>query len=795
MKYILKNTLSVLIMLVIAGSKSIAQENDLILSGKITDETGLPVSKVNIDIKELKKIIQTDIRGKYLIQNIKPGTYTLSISHIGRKKQLHSISIYQNEVADFVLANDAKRLSEIVVMGAQTMNHGLTNVGKASIKPLDLPQSVAVVGNETLKQQQSLRLSDVVKNVTGVSLGSTKGSMRQIFYLRGYPLSCDNLFKNGSRVMPCAMPEVSSLEKVEFMKGSTAALYGQVSPGGIINLVTKQPKFEPGLEVTIRTGSNDLYKPIFDTYGPINSKIAYRINGTYEHAKSFRQHVRSERYYINPSLLFKLGAKTELLVQGDYLQDEFTPDYGTGAIDNVIAEMPRSSFLGASWSNAHTQQATASALFNHRCDQGWQLHADISYQLYKRKYQSTEGIKPHTDGDWERFLGMENTNEHYYAGQINFTGKIKMGIFEHTLLLGSDVYSYLSTNYRYPSTIKYDKINIFNPNKYVPRVDVPMINPSSVMVTPTDRFGVYINDLIGISARVKVLAGIRWSYQHTSPVKTTDWATNIMRNDPARFTQAFSPRLGLVYQLGSNTSLFASYANSFSINNAKDIYGNLLKPSLIDQYELGTKNDFFKGLLSANLTIYHIVNNDLAQTAQFAQDGVTLNTNPNFKELVGQTKSEGLELDLSSRPMTGLTLLAGYSYSFMRFTKTPNTKGSYIVGDRLPNMPTHTASASIFYEFSTKKLRGFQLGASANYVGERIAGRNRTIGGGPTQLPFSVSDFTTIDLSAGYSYKRFSLLGKISNVGNTLNYYVHENYSVNPIAPRQFLTTLSYKLQ
>ena len=155
MKYILKNTLSVLIMLVIAGSKSIAQENDLILSGKITDETGLPVSKVNIDINELKKIIQTDIRGKYLIQNIKPGTYTLSISHIGRKKQMHSISIYQNEVADFVLANDAKRLSEIVVMGAQTMNHGLTNVGKASNKPLDLPQSVAVVGNETLKQQQS----------------------------------------------------------------------------------------------------------------------------------------------------------------------------------------------------------------------------------------------------------------------------------------------------------------------------------------------------------------------------------------------------------------------------------------------------------------------------------------------------------------------------------------------------------------------------------------------------------------------------------------------------------------
>jgi len=56
-----------------------------------------------------------------------------------------------------------------------------------------------------------------------------------------------------------------------------------------------------------------------------------------------------------------------------------------------------------------------------------------------------------------------------------------------------------------------------------------------------------------------------------------------------------------------------------------------------------------------------------------------------------------------------------------------------------------------------------------------------------------VSGFTTLDFSAGYSVKRFSLLTKLSNITNELNYYVHENYSVNPIPPRQLLTTLSYK--
>ena len=51
----------------------------------------------------------------------------------------------------------------------------------------------------------------------------------------------------------------------------------------------------------------------------------------------------------------------------------------------------------------------------------------------------------------------------------------------------------------------------------------------------------------------------------------------------------------------------------------------------------------------------------------------------------------------------------------------------------------------------------------------------------------------TIDLSAGYAWKKISLLCKVSNITNALSYTVHENYSVNPIAPRQVLANLTYK--
>ncbi|MNL68199.1 hypothetical protein D3C87_1928910 [compost metagenome] len=85
-----------------------------------------------------------------------------------------------------------------------------------------------------------------------------------------------------------------------------------------------------------------------------------------------------------------------------------------------------------------------------------------------------------------------------------------------------------------------------------------------------------------------------------------------------------------------------------------------------------------------------------------------------------------------------------------------------------------------------------KLGASAFYTGDRNGGRNTNKAGSSSGI-IPIKGFTTIDISAGYTYKRFSILGKLSNITNALNYFVHENYSVNPIAPRQFMTTLAYK--
>jgi iron complex outermembrane receptor protein len=781
------------------------------IQGQLTTTDNQPAANVMVHLKGTTFNTMTDDNGNFILKNVKEGTYVLQVSMVGLQAQEKTITVTKDQTTSVSLSlvEDAKQLSIVVVSSGKSLNKRPVVIGKAPIDPMDLPQSIAVLGQGVIRDQQAQRLSDVIKNVNGIYLSTVRGSTQENFSGRGYAFGSSNLFKNGSRINSGTMPEMSSLERVEVLKGSAAILYGQVSPGGIVNMVTKQPKFKFGGEVSMRAGSYDLFKPSFDIYGPLTSSIAYRINGTFESANSFRDVVSSERYYVNPSLLFKLGNKTELVVEGDYLKHNFTPDFGIGTLGNgtIIPDVPRSRFLGAVWQYAKTQQSTATATVRHFFNENWQINTSLSYQNYYRDYFSTERINPTTtDGEWTRPLGRTNTEENYYTGQVNLTGKFKTRSLEHTLLAGIDADRYVTTNFNYSIAggTNYDKINILDPSKYTQRTDIPATEKIRKIEAPVDRSGFYVQDLIKLSDKFNVLAGIRWSSVYSDNPDSTLLKTNTKTQAKSQYDNAFSPRFGIVYKPTTTTSVFASYANSFNVNSGTDIYGQALDPSIIDQYELGIKNDFFNGKLSANVTLYQIKNNNLAQTAQFTLTGEQ-NSNSAIKALVGETTSKGIEIDLAGHPTVGLDLMAGYSYNDMRYSKVPVAVGNFVEGQRLVNTPAHTANGSVFYTFQESSLKGLKVGLSAFYVGERNSGWNSDYQSAPDPNDASkrilvvrdrlipVDGFTTLDFTAGYTYKKFSFLAKVSNLTNTYNYYLHENYSVNPIPPTQLVGTVSYK--
>ena len=696
-----------------------------------------------------------------------------------------------------------KKLKEVIV--TTKLQKKIPAAVRSGIKPMDLPQSVQVIENEIIVQQQSIRLSDVVKNANGVYVGSARGGAQESFWSRGYDMTANNMFKNGFRFNSGSIPEVASLEKVEILKGSSALLYGNVAPGGILNMVTKTPSFKKGGEIVMQAGSYNFYKPSLDIYGPLNKNIAYRFIGTYENSESFREIVKKERYYVNPSLIFKLNPKTEITLQGDYLNDAWTPDFGTAIIGKEVVDLPRNLYLGASWSNGKTTQATTTLLLNHQFNSNWRLSFNASYQDFERAWEGTERIQPTADGTWNRPLGKYKVVEQIYANQISLQGNFKTGKIKHQFFTGIDIEKSYSDafTYRYfnPTTNAtltiYDTVNIFNPATYqsINELPIPASELTKIVKTETNRYGIYAQDLISLTEKIKVLAGIRYSIQETKPI-TNDLVTTIVVNETFRNDRAFSPKVGLIYQPTKNISFFSCYSNSFTPNTGITILNEALKPSLIDQFEMGIKNDFWDGLVSTNLTIYQIVNSNLVQTAEFDANG-NVNTNPQLRELSGKTISKGVEVDFLIKPSDALNILAGYSFNDMRFTKTSGLNGSFIEGERVARTPANTANLSFFYTIQSGVFKGLSVGANGNYIGNRVAGWNNqydsTKPGGIWEREIPLEGYTTIDFSLGYNWKKFSFLSKLSNITNELNYTVHENYSTNPIAPRQVITSIKYK--
>lgn len=731
----------------------------------------------------------------------------LSLISFGAYSQEFTSAENTTTVSDTVKNKKGEILNEVVVTKAKEPKP-VTAV-RSGLKPMDNPQSIQVIGSDVIEQQQAIRLSEVLKNANGVYVGSARGGAQESFFSRGYDMSANNMFKNGFRYNAGSIPDVSGLDKVEFLKGSSALLFGNVAPGGILNLVTKTPQFKSGGEVSMQFGSYAYYKPAFDFYGGLTKSIAFRINGSYENSESFRDVVKNERVYVNPSLLFIVSPKTQITVQGDYLTADWTPDFGTGIIGKELVDVPRNNFYGALWSNGQTKSASASVLVNHDFNKNWKLNFNSSFQSYDRASKSTAQLSTVTPaGDWTRPLVQNKNLETILGDQLSLQGNFNTGSVKHQLFTGVDWENSFATANTYVfNPANYDTINLYNFDPSTQRNDIPNSTLTRITKTETNRFGVYAQDLISFTEKIKVLLGMRWSWQEAT-VYTYDMTKNpsVMTETAPRKDDAFSPKVGLVYQPLKDMSVFASYSNSFTPNSGTTVDLKPIEASIIDQYEAGIKKEFFSGALSTNVTVYQIKNSNLAQTAEFRADG-TPNTDTTIKTLGGGTKSKGIEIDITARPLEGLSIIGGYSYNDMRYVNTSGTQGSFVEGDRVVRTPQNTANLSFFYTLPTGALKGLSFGAIANYIGDRLAGWNDDYvwtenkpSTNPKTYTITIRDrdiplegYTTIDASLGYTWKKFSILCKLSNLTNELNYTVHENYSVNPIAPRQFMTSLRYK--
>jgi iron complex outermembrane receptor protein len=755
------------------------------------------------------------------------------------KKQIISLgallfAVAVNAQMNFEQISDTLRVQQIEDINMHKTGNPNTArpiSSKSNLSIMENPQPISIVTHEIIEQQQAKQLSDVLQNVNGLYITSSRGNSQDSFGGRGFILGNDNIFKNGTRVNSGVFPEVSGLERVEVLKGANAMLYGNTAAGGIINMITKKPRFNFGGSIGLNGGSWNSYKPTVDFYGPLSDKIAFRLNGAYEYADSFRDVVTSSKYYFNPSFLVNLGEKSQLIVEADYLKNDFTPDFGLGSITNkdlsysLNDSVGRNVFFGTDWQYQNVQQASTNITFNHQFNTNWTFNAVASYQNYTKDYFSAERIQwefatpTATRLSWKRPFNKTYNEQNFGSGQININGEINTGKINHKLLFGADADYNQADSYAYTLGSTNNVLYLDDPSTWG-NVAMPTSTLNNRNRINTRRIGVYAQDFISLTKEIKVIAGLRWSYIENMATINTNFITNVksITNNSATSDQALSPKLGIVYMANDNLSVFATYTNSF-VPNAGETSSQLgalnttgtpaevlartqnlskegIKPTTVDQYEIGVKKNLWNNTLAVNLSVYQIENNNTYQSYWYQNAaGAIVTPDSNLKEYAGKVRSRGVELDITGNPTANLSIIGGVSYNNSVYFDTP--ENGYVEKQRLVRTPETTANASVFYKF-TNHVKGLKIGAGAYYMGNRLGGWNDSkstdISRNGVSRAFAIKDYVTVNASVGYEWDKFSIQGKVGNLFDTENYNVHENYSVNPITPRNYYVTVTYKL-
>ncbi|PSN10102.1 TonB-dependent siderophore receptor [filamentous cyanobacterium CCT1] len=602
----------------------------------------------------------------------------------------------------------------VTVTGEQETGYAVdqaTTATRTDTPLRDIPQSIQVVPEQVIEDQRAVRLNDALRNVSGVVQGNTFGNTGDTFVLRGFTAS-DNFLRNGFRLpsSDLAFLETANLERVEVLKGPASVLYGNLEPGGVINIVTKQPLPEPFYELGLQVGSYGLVRPTVDVSGPITAdrSLLYRLNAVYERADGFRDYdTQIQRAYVAPTLAWAISDNTDLTVDLEYLYDERPFDRGLVNDANFeIPDVPFSRIFGEPDDVSETSTLSTGYSLEHRFNDDWTLRNAFRYLSSDAfNYRAEPLYDTDEDGNLSRNFRSNDNRSETFALQTNVVGDFATGPVEHTLLFGVDWFRDTRTGgqRRFPGVTS---LNIFDPvYEVTPRPPLSELTRNFfTRVTRNDNIGIYAQDQIAFTDNLKLLVGGRFDI--VDQFSDEIWLDTIVtQNDTA-----FSPRIGLVYQPIEPVSLYASYSRSFQPNDFTDANGEFLPPERGTQYEVGVRGEFLEGRLVANLALFDLTKTNLATADP---------NNLDFSVATGRARSQGIELDVIGEILPGWNVIASYAYTNARITEDNDPER---IGLRLQDSAYNTASLWTSYEFQEGDLQGLGFGAGMFYVGDRIDG-------------------------------------------------------------------------
>ena len=576
---------------------------------------------------------------------------------------------------------------------------------------LDTPASIQVIPRQVLEDQQVVRLEEALTNVSGVTTGSTLSGVTETFNIRGF----DNtrVLQDGFRQFDGfgqSTVETANLERVEVLKGPASILYGEVQPGGVINVVTKQPLSEPYYNLQAQVGSREFISPSLDLSGPLTAdgRLLYRLNAVVRREESFRDINNSfSRSFIAPTLAWQISDRTNLTVQLEYVEDELLYDLGLIASGEGIVDVPFERNLFSPDNRGEREFINAGYNLEHRFSDNWRVRNAFRYINRDILILGAlpDGFDENT-GILNRVPGIQDQDSTNYSLQTNIIGEFSTGSIQHNLLFGTDFYRGDTSTFARLDFTNVQPLNVFDP-VYGAFADIDFndLPIARDLETQTNRLGLYLQDQIYFADNLILLAGLRYdTVEQSSKNNPTDF--NPTSSETTQNNDAITPRIGLVYQPTPNISLYGSYSQSFTPSSATTAAGDPLEPEQGEGFEVGVKTELLDGDLLATLAYFNITKQNVA----------TQDPNSLFGSIAtGEQRSQGIELDIIGEILPGWNVIASYAYIDAEVTED----NVIPEGNRLFNTPQHSASLWTTYEIQAGNLAGLGFGLGFNFMGER----------------------------------------------------------------------------
>ncbi|HEY6610627.1 MAG TPA: TonB-dependent siderophore receptor [Pseudomonas sp.] len=628
-----------------------------------------------------------------------------------------------------VLAEEqgALQLDNVTVQGEQDSGYKAESVSspKYTAPLLDTPQTISVVPQQVIQEQQALSLRQVLSNVSGITFnaGEGGGGSGDSINIRGFSANANMQIDGLRDSSQTNRTDTFNIESVEVIKGPNSVFGGSGTTGGSINQVSKEPRQREFTQIGASLGTDNYKRMTLDTnqtLDGVGTDSAFRLNlMAHENDVPGRDEIDRERWGIAPSLALGLSDATRLTLSYFHQTDDNLPDYGVPARDGKkLAGVDREAYFG--WKNLDKDEVQSDAFtvkLEHEFNDSLSLQNLTRYSRIDRdavvsaSHVNTTGVSA---GNYKpagpQAYGRDVTTD-MWINQTNLTAYFDTLGLGHTLVTGAEIsredYERITYNHGlvtalYPA----DGYALANPPGYW---DGP-VNKARTADTSTvlDTTALYVFDTIALDPKWDLSLGLRYDwidgeYQNTAlPAGTV---TDLETSD-----EKLSGRAGLVFKPADNGRIYVAYGTSFNPSaeflatsgtgvNAENAD---LSPEKNETWELGTKWELLGGRLQLDGALFRVEKTDAREELA---DGSYV--------LAGEQRVQGVELGVTGKVTEQWNVYANYTFLDSETLKSLSDPSRE--GQALGNTPPRSFNLWTTYELPA----GWTLGYGARYVSER----------------------------------------------------------------------------